>query len=72
LKSVCQLYGPPGMWQLVVKEQAAARVRQKEALEAEAAARDKLFWGVSLTVGAIVFTGGLGLMFWGLNEAVNG
>jgi len=72
LKSVCQLYGPPGMWQLVVKEQAAARVRQKEALEAEAAARDKLFWGVSLTVGAIVFTGGLALMFWGLNEAVNG
>ena len=36
LKSACQLYGPTGMWDLVVKEQAAARKRQQEAFEAQA------------------------------------
>ena len=72
LKSICQLYGPPGMWAMVVKEQAAARVRQREALEAQAAARDKLFWGLSLSLGTIVFIGGLAAMFWGLDKAVNG
>ena len=45
LREVCRLYGPPGMWDLVVKEQAAARVRQKEALEAQAKARDKIVLG---------------------------
>jgi hypothetical protein len=72
LREVCRLYGPPGMWDLVVKEQAAARVRQKEALEAQAKARDKLFWGISLTIGVILFLGGTGVMIWGLNEVVNG
>jgi len=72
LRSACQLYGPPGMWDLVVKEQAAARQRHKEALEQQAAARDKLFWGLSLTAGIIIFIIGLGAMTWGLNEVVNG
>ena len=72
LRSACHLYGPPGMWDLVVKEQAAARQRHKEALEQQAAARDKLFWGLSLTAGIIIFIIGLGAMTWGLNEVVNG
>ncbi len=72
LRSACQLYGPPGMWDLVVKEQAAARQRHKEALEQQAAARDKLFWGLSLTAGVLIFIIGLGALTWGLNEVVNG
>ena len=72
LREACMLFGPPGMWDLVVSEQAKARTRQKEALEAQAAARDKLFWGVSLTCGAVIFVGGLVLMCWGLDKAVNG
>src|SRR5210317_607721 len=72
LREVCRLYGPPGMWDLVVKEQAAARVRHKEALEAQAKARDRLFWGISLTIGVLLFLGGTGAMIWGLNEVVNG
>ena len=72
LRSACQLYGPPGMWDLVVKEQAAARQRHKEALDKQAAARDKLFWGLSLTAGVLIFIIGLAAMTWGLNEVVNG
>ena len=72
LRSACQLYGPPGMWDLVVKEQAAARQRHKEALELQAKQRDRLFWGISLVVGVVIFLGGLVLMIWGLNEVVNG
>jgi hypothetical protein len=72
LREVCRLYGPPGMWDLVVKEQAAARQRHKEALELQAKQRDRLFWGLSLTIGIIIFVGGTAGMIWGLNEVVNG
>ena len=33
LRSMCRLYGTPGMWDMVVAEQAAARIRHKAALE---------------------------------------
>ena len=46
------------MWDLVVKEQAAARKRQQEALEAQARQRDKIFWGLSVTAGVIIFVAG--------------
>ena len=59
LKSACQLYGPVGMWDLVVQEQAAARKRQQAALEEQARKRDKLFWSISLTLGILVFLAGL-------------
>jgi len=72
LRETCQLFGPPGMWDLVVKEQAAARQRQQEAIDLQAKQRDQLFWGISVTVGVLVFIAGLVFMFWGLNEAVNG
>ena len=72
LRSACMLYGPPGMWDLVVREQAAARTRQKEALEAAAAARDRLFWGLSLVLGLVVFVGGVSLMFWGATIIADG
>ena len=72
MRETCQLFGPPGMWDLVVKEQAAARQRHKEALELQAKQRDQLFWGISVTAGVLIFVAGLVFMFWGLNEAVNG
>jgi len=34
--------------------------------------RDRMFWGLSVTAGSLVFIAGLVFMFWGLNEAVNG
>ena len=68
LRETCQLFGPPGMWALVQKEQAAARKRQQEALEAEAKARDQMFWGISCVLGVLVFSGGCYLMFWGAWE----
>jgi len=72
LRSHCKLYGPPGMWDLVVKEQAAARMRQKEALEAQAAARDKLFWGITIALGVVIFLAGTSLMIWGVDKLANG
>jgi hypothetical protein len=60
------------MWDLVVQEQAAARSRQKKALEEEAEARDKLFWIISVVSAVLFFAIGSSLMIWGLNEAVNG
>jgi hypothetical protein len=72
LREVCRLYGPPGMWDLVVKEQAAARVRQKEAIEQQAKQRDRLFWGLSVTLGVVIFVIGFAAMVLGLNEVVNG
>jgi hypothetical protein len=65
LRSACMLYGPAGMWDLVVKEQTAARVRRQKAIEAESEARDKLFWRISMTLGIFGFLGGLSLMIWG-------
>lgn len=72
LREACVLYGPPGMWDLVVKEQAAARRRQKEALEAQAKARDDFFWAVSVGIGALIFIAGLVLLIYGMDRAVNG
>ena len=57
---------------MVVKEQAAAKQSHKEALELQAKQRDRLFWGLSLGLGVVIFVGGLAVMIWGLNEAVNG
>ena len=72
LRSACRLYGPSGMWDLVVKEQAEARKRQKEALEAQAAARDRLFYGLTILGAVVVFLGGTAVMIWGANEIANG
>ena len=65
LRSVCRLYGPPGMWESVVHEQAQARKRRKDALEAEAEKRDKIFYLVSVIAGILVFGLGTAGMFWG-------
>lgn len=72
LRSICRLYGPPGMWEQVVKEQGLARGRQKKLLEAEAARRDTIFWFVSLAIGVLCFLVGSSVMIWGVNEVVNG
>jgi hypothetical protein len=65
LQSVCRLYGPSGMWDLVVKEQAAARVRKKKLLEAEADKRDQLFTLASILIAVVVFLAGSALMIYG-------
>ena len=35
LRSVCRLFGPPGMWEIVVREQTAARIRRQKILDDE-------------------------------------
>jgi hypothetical protein len=65
LRSICRLYGSPGMWDSVVHEQAQARKRRKDALEAEAAKRDKIFYLISVIAGILVFGLGTAGMFWG-------
>ena len=71
LRSACQLYGPPGMWDMVVAESAAARKRQKLALEAQAAARDRLFYGISIAIAISVFIAGLAGLIYGANWLAN-
>lgn len=65
LRSICQLYGPPGMWDTVVREQAAARKRHKDALEAQAAKRDRLFYILSIVFAVVVFALGSAGLIWG-------
>tara|TARA_R110001599_G_scaffold162297_2_gene351458 strand:+ start:29 stop:502 length:474 start_codon:yes stop_codon:yes gene_type:complete len=65
LRSVCRLYGPPGMWESVVHEQAQARKRRKDALEAESAKRDKLFYLLTVIACVIIFGLGTAGLFWG-------
>ena len=65
LRSICRLYGSPGMWDSVVHEQAQARKRRKDALEAQAAKRDKIFYLISVVVGVLIFGLGTAGMFWG-------
>jgi|TARA_R110000796_G_scaffold15340_1_gene48897 hypothetical protein len=72
LRSICHLYGPPNMWNTVIKEQVAARQRHKEMLELQANKRDRIFWLLTVTLGVLIFLGSTGIMLWGVNEAVNG
>ena len=65
LRSVCRLYGPPGMWESVVHEQAQARKRRKDALEAEAAKRDKIFYALTIVAAFVVFALGSSGLIWG-------
>ena len=65
LRSICQLYGPPGMWETVVREQAAARKRHKDALEAQAAKRDRVFYILSIVFAVAVFALGSAGLLWG-------
>ena len=65
LRSICQLYGPPGMWETVIREQAAARKRRADFLNAQAAKRDKIFYIVTVVIAVLVFALGTGGLFWG-------
>ena len=64
LRSHCRLYGPPGMWESVQREMGAARARQKKALEAQAAKRDRIFYFITVAVASIVFAVGSGGLIW--------
>jgi len=65
LRSICLLYGPPGMWDTVVREQAAARKRHKDALEAQAAKRDRVFYIITIIFAIAVFALGSAGLIWG-------
>tara|TARA_R110000787_G_scaffold254267_2_gene359583 strand:+ start:3707 stop:4171 length:465 start_codon:yes stop_codon:yes gene_type:complete len=65
LRSVCRLYGPPDMWETVLREQAAARVRQADALKAQETKRDKIVWFISMAFGAVLFFMLSGLIIFG-------
>ena len=54
LRSICRLFGPPGMWESVVHEQAAARKRRKDFLDAQAAKRDRMFYFITVSLAVIV------------------
>ena len=41
-------------------------------LEAQAKARDRLFWGLSLCLGVLFFLGGTAAMIWGVDKLANG
>jgi hypothetical protein len=65
LRSVCRLYGPPDMWETVLHEQAAARVRHAAALKAQADKRGKIVAIISMTFGAVLFFILSGLIIFG-------
>jgi hypothetical protein len=65
LRSVCRLYGPPGMWESVVHEQAQSRKRRKDALEKEAEKRDKIFYAITVLLCIVVFGLGTSGLLWG-------
>jgi len=65
LRSVCRLYGPAGMWDIVVREQAAARKRRKEALEEQARKRDSLFYALTIFFAISLFVLGASALIWG-------
>ena len=65
LRSICQLYGPPGMWETVIREQAAARKRRADFLNAQAAKRDKIFYLATVIIAVLVFALGTAGLFWG-------
>mgnify|MGYP003644785592 FL=1 len=65
LRSICRLFGPPGMWESVVHEQAKARKRRKDALEAEAAKRDRIFYFITVVCAVLLFALGTAGLFWG-------
>lgn len=72
LRSQCRLYGSPGLWDAVVRETAAARVRQKKALEAQAAYRDRVFYILSIVFAVVCFGIGSAVMVWGVDRWANG
>ena len=65
LRSDCRLYGSPGLWEAVVHETAKARKRRKDALEAEAAKRDRIFYFVTVVCAVLLFALGTSGLFWG-------
>ena len=64
LRSITRLYGPPGMWDQVILEQAADRRRRKNALEAEAEKRDRIFYIITVVVACLVFALGSAGLIW--------
>jgi hypothetical protein len=55
LRSACQLYGPPNMWQTVLREQAAARVRHDKALKEQNRSRERILGFIGMAFGCVLF-----------------
>lgn len=64
LRSICRLYGPVGFYDSFQKELVAARKRHKEELERQAETRDKIVWGITMTIGVLVFIAGVAGMIY--------
>jgi hypothetical protein len=64
LRSDCRLYGSAGLWEAVVRETARARKRHKDALEEQAAKRDRMFYFITVSTCILVFAIGTGGLFW--------
>ena len=56
----------------LVAERAEATEENPAPLEAQAAARDKLFWGITIALGVVIFLAGTSLMIWGVDKLANG
>ena len=65
LRRVCLYSGVPNLWDTVLREQAAARVRHADALKAQTDKRDKIMWFISMAFGAALFFILSGLIIFG-------
>ena len=59
------------MWATVVREQAAARTRRTDALEAQAEKRDKIFYILTILIAVIIFSVGAAALLWGASMLAN-
>jgi hypothetical protein len=65
LRRICLYSGVPDLWDTVLREQAAARVRHAAALKAQADKRARIVWFISMAFGAVLFFILTGLMIFG-------
>jgi hypothetical protein len=65
LRRVCLYSGVPDLWETVLREQAAARVRRAAALKVQADKRARIMWFISMAFGAVLFFILTGLMIFG-------
>jgi hypothetical protein len=65
LRRVCLYSGVPDLWETVLREQAAARVRHAAALKVQADKRARIMWFISMAFGAVLFFILTGLMIFG-------
>jgi hypothetical protein len=65
LRRICLYSGVPNLWETVLREQAAARVRHANAIKAQDDRRDRIMWFISMAFGAALFFILSGLVIFG-------